>query len=232
MRGDRNGVSCKSSTAVFLVLILMTLSRAAPQKGQFVDITHLDPTIVIDLPYATEDNFCRRILYPVERCFLRLKVAEALVRVQKDLSKQNLGLKVWDGYRPHSVQYMMWELSPLAGFVGDPREGSRHNRGAAVDVTLVDLTTGEELQMPTPYDEFSPRAHSNYIKIPEEVARNRSLLQTVMRKHGFSTISSEWWHFDHVEWKQFPLSDISIEELATIADSEGGKKTFSSQESE
>lgn len=197
----------------FCFLLLSTsVSRAAPDD--FVEVKKLDPTIVIDLPYATTNNFCERKLYPIERCFLRRKVAEALLNVQKDLKKEGVGLKIWDGYRPHSVQWEMWKHSPIPNFVGDPRYGSKHNRGAAVDMTLVDLKSKKELKMPTPYDEFSPRAHANYIKVSKEVAKNRALLQKAMRAHGFQTIQSEWWHFNYNGWRDFPVVDISLEELA------------------
>src|SRR5690606_37502042 len=133
---------------------------------------------------------------------------------------RGLGLKVWDGSRPHSVQFKMWEKAPLPGYVGHPKQGSKHNRGAAVDVTLVKLGTGEELEMPTPYDEFTPRAHRDYFKLPPGVAENRRILQTAMRAQGFMTIQSEWWHFDHRDWSRFPLSDVSLETLAAQSDRE------------
>lgn len=202
------------------------LLRAA--DDDWVELKRLDPTLVIDLPYATEDNFCGVKLYPVERCFLRRTVAEALVAAHRSLADRGLGLKVWDGYRPHSVQFQMWEKSPLPGFVGNPREGSKHNRGAAVDVTLVDLATGEERPMPTPYDEFSPRAHIGYFKLPPEVAENRRILQAAMRAQGFHTIESEWWHFDHQRWQDFPLADLPLEELAARSDREAASHAAAS----
>jgi outer membrane protein assembly factor BamB len=195
-------------------------SEEEPSPDDFVEVVHLDPTIVIDLPYATENNFCKAILYPVERCFLRREVAERVAAAHRRLAADGLGLKIWDGYRPRSVQYKMWEASPLPGYVGDPKFGSKHNRGAAVDVTLVNLTTGEELEMPTPYDEFSPRAHSGYLKLTPEVAANRSRLQKAMREEGFMTIHSEWWHFDYRGWERFPLADIPLDALAARSDKE------------
>lgn len=201
---------------------ILALSPATAEESpdDFVELVRLDPTLVIDLPYATEDNFCQTVLYPVERCFLRREVAEAVVAAQRSLAERGLGLKVWDGYRPHSVQYKMWEVSPLPNYVGDPKRGSKHNRGAAVDVTLVDLATGEELPMPTPYDEFSPRAHTGYFKLSAEVAENRKILQEAMRAQGFMTIPSEWWHFDYRGWDRFALSDVSLVDLAAKSDAE------------
>lgn len=207
-----------------LLLLLPALLFGAPVRADrdddFVELKRLEPGLVIELPYATENNFCKTVLYPVERCFLRRKVAESLIAAHRSLADQGIGLKIWDGYRPHSVQYLMWEKSPLPGFVGHPKQGSKHNRGAAVDVTLVDLATGEELPMPTPYDEFSPRAHRDYFKVTPEVAENRRILQTAMRANGFMTIESEWWHFDHRDWSQFPLADVSLETLGAQSDRE------------
>ena len=207
---------------VFLLLFLLMPGRGSStdREDDFVELKRLDPTLVVELPYATENNFCKMVLYPVERCFLRRKVAESLVAAHRSLAERGLGLKIWDGYRPHSVQYLMWEKSPLPGFVGHPGQGSKHNRGAAVDVTLVELATGKEVPMPTPYDEFSPRAHRDYFKVTPEVAENRRLLQTAMRARGFMTIESEWWHFDHRDWSQFPLADVSLTTLAAQSDRE------------
>ncbi len=194
-----------------LVVTLVAGTKRTP--GEFVEVSRLDPTIVIDLPYATERNFCKTKLYPVERCFLRREVAERLVAAHRSLADRGVGLKIWDGYRPRSVQYKMWEVSPMPGFVGDPRQGSKHNRGAAVDVTLVNLVTGGELEMPTPFDEFSLRAASTFSGLPLNVAANRTLLQETMQAQGFTTISREWWHFDYQGWADFALSDESFESL-------------------
>lgn len=195
------------------LLSLPGVCHTREAADDFVEVVKMDPSIVIDLPYATKNNFCKRKLYPIERCFLRREVAKALVGVQKDLKEHGVGLKIWDGYRPHSVQWEMWRHSPIPNFVGDPKYGSKHNRGAAVDVTLVDLKTKVELEMPTQYDEFTHRAHANYFKLKQEVADRRSLLQQTMRKHGFHTIQSEWWHFNYNGWRNFPVVDIPLREL-------------------
>lgn len=205
---------------LLLPVLLFGVPVRAERDDDFVELKRLEPSLVIELPYATENNFCKTVLYPVERCFLRRKVAESLIAAHRSLADRGIGLKIWDGYRPHSVQYLMWEKSPLPGFVGHPKQGSKHNRGAAVDVTLVDLATGAELPMPTPYDEFSPRAHRDYFKVTPEVAENRRILQAAMRANGFMTIESEWWHFDHRDWSQFPLADVSLETLAAQSDRE------------
>ena len=191
---------------------------AANRPSDLVEVTSVNPNIVISLPYATKDNFCDQVLYPVERCFLRRSVVERLDKVQKDLEKDGYGLKVWDGYRPRSVQYKMWAIKPGTHYVANPRRGSRHNRGAAVDLTLIDFKTKEELKMPTGYDVFNLKAHAYYDKLPREILENRKRLQKAMTSHGFQVMRSEWWHFDARGWTEFPLLNIGIDELAKKAD--------------
>ena len=198
--------------------MLIFSAFAAGKHSDLVEITSVNPNIVISLPYATKDNFCKQVLYPVERCFLRRSVVERLDRVQKDLEKQGYGLKIWDGYRPHSVQYKMWAIKPGTNYVANPRRGSRHNRGAAVDLTLIDFETKKEVKMPTGYDVFSLKAHANYPRLPKEILRNRKRLQDAMVKHGFRVMQSEWWHFDAQGWTQYPLMNEPLEELAKKAD--------------
>jgi len=146
----------------------------------------------------------------VARCLLRESVAHRLSRVQDDLEARGLGLKVFDGYRPLSVQRRMWAVLPDPEYVADPAKGSRHNRGAAVDVTLVD-TRGRELPMPSAFDEFSERAHRDYAGGTAEQRRNRRVLQEAMERHGFSGLDSEWWHFDAPGWRQYPVLDQPLE---------------------
>ena len=178
----------------------------------FVDIEILDPTILIDIRYATTNNFTKEILYSLPKCFLRKKVALKLALVQKKLQKRGLGLKVYDAYRPHAVQKRLWEVFPDPKFVGDPAKGSKHSRGAAVDVTLVDRE-GNELPMPTPFDEFTQKAYRDFTDLPPAVLANRELLETVMKEEGFIPLPAEWWHFDDIEWDKYPLEDLSLEEI-------------------
>ena len=147
-----------------LFLFLIFSSQQSQTPVNMVDISDMDSTMVIDLRYATTDNFLNDTLYSANICLLRKPVAERLVQVQKYLRKKSLGLKVWDGYRPLSVQKKMWETLPDPKFVANPKRGSNHNRGAAVDVTLVDLE-GNELEMPTGFDDFSEKANIQYKKI-------------------------------------------------------------------
>lgn len=169
-----------------------------------VDIGRLDSDIVEDIRYATTDNFSGRILYPSGRCLLRESVAQRLLRVHRDLKKQGMGLKVFDCYRPVDVQRKMWAVFPNPDYVADPASGSRHNRGASVDVGLVD-EAGKELPMPSKFDEFSERSHLAFQGGSPEELRNREILQTSMRREGFLSMATEWWHFDSPDWRDYPL---------------------------
>ncbi|MFB2975423.1 M15 family metallopeptidase [Microseira sp. BLCC-F43] len=179
-------------------------------KTQLIDIPSVNPNIVLDIRYATQNNFTKRRLYPVARCLLRASVARKLSLVQQDLEKQSLGLKVYDCYRPLSVQRQMWRLFPNPRYVANPAIGSRHNRGAAVDVTLVDRN-GDELEMPTEFDNFTVRAHINYSGGSSRSRRNRQILQNSMKQRGFMPMPSEWWHFDGAGWENFSVLDLPLE---------------------
>ncbi|HSP32718.1 MAG TPA: M15 family metallopeptidase [Thermoanaerobaculia bacterium] len=188
------------------------LVRQNPDK-RLVDLQTFVPGIAIDVRYATPNNFMHRQLYPVAKAYLRYPAALALRDVQNELAAQGLGLKVFDAYRPYRITEAMWEPIKDADFVADPKQGSRHNRGAAVDLTLVDLPTGQELPMPSNYDEFSDRARRNYTSGSPEQLANRQKLEDAMKRHGFEPLPSEWWHFDYSGWKDFELMDVPLEAL-------------------
>ncbi len=212
----------RQALAVVSVLLLLLGACSRSQPGaDLVDVQQVIPDIVVDLKYATTDNFTGQVLYEVPRCFLRRATAERLARVQARLRKQGLGLKIWDGYRPRSVQWKMWKLVPDSRYVADPRKGSRHNRGAAVDVTLVD-STGRELEMPTGFDDFTEKAHRDYQGCSETARRNRALLEAAMTAEGFVPLPTEWWHFDDPEWRKYELLDVSLSELARRVDAQQG----------
>jgi D-alanyl-D-alanine dipeptidase len=202
---------------VTLVLVLACahgphVVRSIPQGDpdqQLVEITDI-PT---DVRYATANNFMHTPLYPVARVFLRAPAARALHEVERDLATRGLGLKVFDGYRPYSVTVRMWEPIKNPDFVADPAKGSRHNRGAAVDLTLIDLKTGAELPMPTPYDDFTSRARQDFNDLPADAIANRATLREAMVRHGFDPLPSEWWHFDYHGWERFDLLDIPLTAL-------------------
>ncbi|TAG93670.1 MAG: peptidase M15 [Oscillatoriales cyanobacterium] len=180
-----------------------------PNWARLVDIRTVNPNIRLDIRYATTNNFLKRKLYSTAKCALRSSVAEKLGKVQTDLEKIGLGLKVYDCYRPFSVTKQMWDFLPDPNYVANPARGSRHNRGAAVDLTLVDRT-GKELEMPTPYDDFTTRAHRDYAGGSTQSRKNRQLLEDAMKKQGFVGITTEWWHFDSEDWQKFAILDVSL----------------------
>jgi len=184
------------------------------RETDLVDLERTIPLLVLDIRYATTNNFTGQQLYPEARCFLRRAPAQKLRAIQAELANTGLGLKIFDGYRPLSVQRKMWAVFPQPGYVADPKKGSRHNRGAAVDVTLIRLKDGTELPMPTPYDDFTERAHRDFMDLPAEAIRNRQLLEQMMTRHGFVGLPTEWWHFDDQDWKNYPLMDVKIPKRA------------------
>jgi len=194
-------------------LLLACAQRPAPQ---LVDVTTLDPTIRLDLRYARADNFTGVAVYPTARCLLRRDAAERLARVQRALQADGLGLLVWDCYRPFSVQERFWALVPDERYVarpvrtdGRPASGSKHNRGAAVDVTLLDAA-GHTLEMPTSFDDFSARAHRGAPASPAARA-NAARLEAAMAAEGFVPLATEWWHFDAPGWQSDELLDVPLE---------------------
>ncbi len=198
---------------IFAWLLLIPISLSAQRPDDLVNIKELDSTIMVDLKYATADNFLQDTLYSANICLLRRAVAERLVKVHRQLQAEGLGLKIWDGYRPLSVQKKMWQKLPDPRYVADPSRGSNHNRGAAVDVTLVDRH-GNELEMPTKFDDFSPAAGSDYPHVSEIARKNRALLHRSMRAQGFRPTSSEWWHFNAHDCKKYPILDVPLEQFS------------------
>ncbi|HUP59882.1 MAG TPA: M15 family metallopeptidase [Thermoanaerobaculia bacterium] len=201
------------ASGLYVVPDLATYERHAredPDK-RLVDLETLG--IPLDIRYATANNFMKTRLYPVAKAYLRAPAARALTEVQRTLAERGLGIKVFDAYRPYRVTVVMWEPIKNPDYVADPAKGSRHNRGAAVDLTLIDLTTGAELPMPTPYDDFTPRAAHAFTDLPVDVLANRAILREVMAKHGFEPLPSEWWHYDFKGWDRFELMDVPLDSL-------------------
>lgn len=191
-----------------LVLLSSSLAHAAGPEG-LIDISR-SPEIQLDMRYATPDNFLRRAVYPRPVCLLRPAVAERLVRVQRRVEAQGFGLRLWDCYRPLSVQKQMWAIVHDERYVADPAKGSRHNRGAAVDLTLIDAQ-GVALEMPTGFDDFSARAGRDAEAGWSEAARrNYMVLDRAMRSEGFLPLPSEWWHYDAVGWEVYPVLDVPL----------------------
>lgn len=182
----------------------------ATRAADLVELVRLDPTIKLDIRYAGSNNFVGRAVYPEARAFLQRPAAEALIAVHRELARHGYGLLIHDGYRPWAITKMFWEVTPpaLREFVADPATGSKHNRGAAVDLSLYDLATGAAVEMPSAYDEFSARAYPDY-RGGSPIARAlRDLLRKSMEAHGFTVEPNEWWHFNYDAWREYPILNI------------------------
>jgi D-alanyl-D-alanine dipeptidase len=218
-----------SATGVFRVkpmrpvaeLLPIALAATPPvENGDFrpadlVELTSLDRTIRLDIRYATTRNFLGTPLYSEPRAFMQRPAAEALVRVQHSLAPEGYGLLVHDAYRPWYVTKIFWDAMPpeLHKFVADPAEGSRHNRGCAVDLTLYDLKTGHAVTMPSLYDEATERAYANYPGGTLEQRRLRDLLRRYMEAEGFAVYEFEWWHFDYRDWHAYAIQNVRFEDI-------------------
>jgi CubicO group peptidase (beta-lactamase class C family)/D-alanyl-D-alanine dipeptidase len=189
------------------------------RKSDLVDLATIDPTIRFDIRYAGTNNFMGVPFYQQAKAYLQRPAAEALGRVQKKLASQGVGLLVHDAYRPWHVTKMFWDATPeqFHDFVADPRLGSRHNRGCAVDLTLCDLASGQPLDFVSVYDEFSPRAFPAYPGGTSRERWRRAQLRAAMESEGFSVFPLEWWHFDFKDWKEYPLSNATFEGLEASA---------------
>lgn len=185
------------------------------RQPELVELIRLEPTVKLEIRYATPDNFMRRPVYKEARAFLQKPAAEALVRAHQKLLDQGYGLLIFDGYRPWSVTKAFWDATPADKkiFVADPKKGSKHNRGCAVDLTLFDLKSGKEVTMPGAYDEMSERSDINFRGGTEESRRLRDLLRSAMEVEGFKVYEPEWWHYDYKDWQQYPILNIPFEEI-------------------
>jgi len=196
--------------------------KATPpaEEGSFrhsdlVELVKLNPTIKLDIRYASTNNFLGTPLYTQARAFLQRPAAQALVLANHELKQQGYGLIIHDGYRPWYVTKIFWDATPddKKKFVANPAEGSKHNRGCAVDLSLYDLKTGEEVQMPSGYDEMTDRAYADYPGGTADERARRALLRAAMEKQGFQVIPDEWWHFDYKDWKLYPIINTRFEDL-------------------
>lgn len=186
--------------------------KVDPDK-ELVNLERVVPGIVLDIRYATANNFTGEKIYALARAYARKPVAEALKKAQEDFKKEGVGIKIYDAYRPYSATVKFYETYRDTTYVASPYKGSRHNRGCALDMTLIDLESGNELTMPTEFDSFKKEAWPS-TPVPDPVIRkNRQLLISIMEKHGFKVNATEWWHFDYVGWEKFDVLDIDFEEL-------------------
>ena len=188
-----------------IALVSGTAIAGDEKPGDFVDVTSVVPDAVIDIRYATKDNFTGEVLYPKAVCKLRRAVAVRLAKAAALLRKQDRRLLIWDCYRPLSIQKVLWERVPDPRYVADPKEGSRHNRGAAVDVAVVDKD-GNAVTLPTKFDEFTKAAHRSRALLGKNGAEAKRLSQA-MRAAGFVGMPTEWWHFDAPDAAKYAISD-------------------------
>ena len=213
--------------AVIFGVSLLFAQDAPPQEknkreADLVELIKLDKTIKLDIRYARSDNFVGRPVYSEARAFLQRPAAEALLNVHKKLKKQGLGLAIFDGYRPWTVTKLFWEVTPddKRKFVANPKNGSRHNRGCAVDLSIYDLKTGKLVSMPSDFDDFSDKAHPEYKGGTAEETRNRNLLRRMMEAAGFTVNANEWWHYDYKDWREYGIYDIAFSEIRKFSDTE------------
>ncbi len=207
-------------TAV-LFLSLSSCKEVPPHEtGNFkepdlVELTKLDTTFHLDIRYATSNNFLGRPVYEEARAFLQRPAAEALLKVNNELKPYGYALVIFDGYRPWSVTKTFWDMTPedKKEFVADPKVGSRHNRGCAVDLSLYEIASGKEVEMPSEYDEMSQRSYADYNGGTEKQRNLRDLLRNKMEDNGFKVLDVEWWHFDYKDWKSYRIENIPFNDI-------------------
>jgi D-alanyl-D-alanine dipeptidase len=185
-------------------------------KPDLVELTQLDPSLKLDIHYASANNFLGTPVYSEARAFLERPAAEALVRANRKLHEQGYGLLIFDGYRPWYVTKIFWDATRAQDhpYLADPAGGSRHNRGCAVDLTIYDLKTGLPLSMPSTYDDFSRRAQPGYSGGTAEQRAHRQLLRKTMEAEGFTIYPTEWWHYDYKDWRKYPILNLPFSQLS------------------
>ena len=187
----------------------------ATRTADLVELVKLDSTVKLDIRYAGSNNFLGKPVYKEARAFLQRPAAEALLAVHKELARSGYGLLIHDGYRPWAITKLFWDMTTgfQREFVADPKTGSKHNRGCAVDLTMYDLATGTVVEMPGGYDEMTPRSYPDYPGGAPEARAKRDLLRKAMESHGFTVESNEWWHFNYKDWTLYPILDIAFSEI-------------------
>ena len=206
---------------LFSFILLVPAASAQPvehgtfRASELVELVKCDSTIKLDVRYATSNNFMKWKMYAEARAFLQRHAAEALVRAHRQLKGQGYGILVFDGYRPWSVTKKFWDETPLKDhkFVADPKKGSKHNRGCAVDCSLYDLKNGKEVIMSSPYDDFTEKAAADYSGGTDEQKKARNILRRALEAQGFSVNPTEWWHFDYKDWKHYRILNVSFEQI-------------------
>jgi D-alanyl-D-alanine dipeptidase len=207
---------------VFLLCPLLAACASRPpatpeatRAPELVELSKLDSSLALDVRYASANNFMQRPMYAQARAFLQRPAAQALVRVNARLRADGYGLLIYDGYRPWRVTKAFWDQVPdhLKRFVADPAKGSKHNRGCAVDLSLIDLATGAPVAMPSDYDEMTERAYPDYTGGTPAQRAARDRLRASMEAEGFSVYTYEWWHFDYKDWPLYPILDVPFERI-------------------
>lgn len=191
------------------------LSPENPKR--LVELVRLDPAIKLDMRYATTNNFTGRVLYEQARAFLAGPAAQAVARASKAAQADGYGLTIFDAYRPWRVTKQLWDATPVGpkkNYVANPKRGSKHNRGCAVDLSLHDLKTGDLVEMPSSFDDFSEKAHRDYMAATPNAIANRARLQSYLEAEEFVGLSNEWWHFDFTGWEQYPVMDIPFSQIS------------------
>ena len=206
--------------AVLILLQTGCATHMPKEHGNFkptdlVELIKIDSTLKLDIRYATANNLANKPVYTQARAFLQREAALAVAQVNNELRPLGFGLLIFDGYRPWSVTKLFWDVTSEQNhkFVADPKQGSRHNRGCAVDLTLYDLKTGKEVEMTGTYDEMSERSYPNYTGGTEQQRRMRDLLRSKMEAHGFTVYNVEWWHFDYKDWRQYRIGNVPFKDI-------------------
>ena len=189
--------------------------EANKREADLIELIKLDKTIKLDIRYARSDNFVGKPVYTEARAFMQRPAADAIVKVHRKLKENNLGLVIFDGYRPWSVTKLFWEVVEIdqRKFVANPEKGSKHNRGCAVDLSIYDLKTGELLEMPSDFDNFTEKASPDYKGGTAKQRENRDLLRKLMEAEGFTVNPNEWWHFDYKDWEKYAIYDIAFADI-------------------
>lgn len=233
--GRQLGISRREVALGLAILPLATCAPAGPDKDvafiparkaaslspedpkRLVELVKLDPAIKLDMRYATSNNFTGRVLYDEARAFLAAPAAQAVARASKAAQVEGYGLTIFDAYRPWRVTKQLWDATPSGpkkNYVANPRRGSKHNRGCAVDLSLYDLRSGQLVEMPSEFDDFSEKAHRDFTGASPAAIANRARLQRYLEAEGFVGLSNEWWHFDFTGWEQFPVMDVPFDQIA------------------
>jgi len=203
----------------FIALLILPIYAKQEDVQKLISLNEVNPYIKIECMYATHNNFTGKALYPkkfYQKTYILKHVAVALDEIQKELEQQGLGLLVWDAFRPMQGQKALWDVCPDKRFVAPPNKGGKHTRGTSIDLTIINLETGDPLDMGTGFDAFIDRSAAYYKGLNPAAQHNRDFLQTIMKKHGFTTIINEWWHFDYKDAHTYPPLNVTFTELSNF----------------